>query len=374
MTNRPSGRVHGSRGAALVVGVVAALGLVVPARAWIWSQAQDMPVERLVGALEKRLELAPDDARAHLLLGRVHGYAFEFASGVVPLESRIPRIDTDDWWRGVELAGREGQALARLRAFPRRDADPESLAARGTVFTDAQLLAHLEQAVLHLARARQLAPDDPVAPLGLSYVLERAAHLATRVSPVVRAAVDGDAGALVDDETRAFLTQVVFQLSDEASPARTWAFETLRDAGAAGRVALREHVLRLDPELDTAIAALFRDAWLDAAREAAFDAFELAPPPGESEVAAALPSHDGLLRLVRHEAALRFVELDERLSPDAPDARRPVVEAEVARLRAARATRRAECRRSWSTCARSTRPPRRSRARTRAPWPTLEGA
>lgn len=117
----------------------------------------EIPVERLIENLERKLEAEPDNAQAHYLLARVHTMAF--ASGRnharVNPDTGAPRFDD----------GASGTFI------PPRGAAPVS---NGQAETGKERREHLEVAICHYRRALELDPDHLPSQVGLGWSLLKA--------------------------------------------------------------------------------------------------------------------------------------------------------------------------------------------------------
>jgi hypothetical protein len=183
------------------------LVLLLGTSAWaMWMRPTAMPVDRLIENLNQRVSEAPSDAALHLLLGRVHSYAFVFRSRVAPAYGEDPtgtssvvnivgsekfaqelpeeerKLEADD------AAGKLGDwQKPRLQTL--RDARE-----KGPV-TEEELLAHLAAGVSEHLAAVNLRTDLAAMHLGLAYLLEQGAPLADKldVDPLAPPKVAGDA-------------------------------------------------------------------------------------------------------------------------------------------------------------------------------------
>ena len=150
--------------AAVLLGAVAARAME--------SAYSDWPLERIVANLEQRLLSSPDDAQLHYNLGRAHGFAFALERSSLWATDHTPWVkDLDAQRRMAELPTMKTKSLGLPPPTP------------------AELLAHLSKGVQHLRRAYQLAtgPESrggfwaTESELGLAWLLETGAHLASRV-------------------------------------------------------------------------------------------------------------------------------------------------------------------------------------------------
>jgi hypothetical protein len=125
------------------------------------SLPRDVPIDRLVKNLDARLAKSPDDADLHYILGRLHALAFETGSEDVRVWMRRYQSgdgDLGDDWRPIEPANLDQPPHSEPRAV-----DPA---------VEARLRSHLKEALVHLNRAIELAPEIARYHLALASILE----------------------------------------------------------------------------------------------------------------------------------------------------------------------------------------------------------
>ncbi len=138
---------------------------------------ESTPVDRIIQNLEARLKDKPDDAEMHYRLGRTHGLAFELKTDTVSVWNRQDP---------TEIAERCWQWRSDRKEEPH----------------EAQLRAHLSEAIKHLSRALQLDPSSPHYHMALASVLESGLPLAGKVDQWPRPPAEGAAAHINDYLTR----------------------------------------------------------------------------------------------------------------------------------------------------------------------------
>ena len=277
--------------------------------AWAeWALPTDWPVARLVRNLERALERRPDDGTTLYALGRLHAYAFTFASDSVavfrdapPADESSDAIEVQPEELDHEIANDAVQRSVHARAAEK--SGPHAMPA-------AERLAHLEAAVRDLARARELLAERAEVSLSLATVLEAGAPFAAQVdSP----ALFGWKAELADEDRHA-LEGHVAELGSRNAVLAAAAERML------GEPATLERSLPLLWDARTskneaqrkAVAKLLARAWLTRAVESYRRAFEVAEEADgalETKPLANAWSVDPLEQLVSYEAGQACVRL-----------------------------------------------------------------
>jgi hypothetical protein len=165
-----------------VVGATVVL-IATTARSFWIGGAREVPIDRILSNIERRVAKDPNNSHSQYLLGRVHGAAF--ARG-------------DAW---VRMYGGDDTTFERDLDSPRSPLGCGPIASSGLQWRSkrasgpsAEHLApqescmHLTEAVRHLSRAVELAPDDALYHVGLACALDSGAHLAQQIDSTVIAA------------------------------------------------------------------------------------------------------------------------------------------------------------------------------------------
>jgi len=269
---------------------VASLGSVGTGAAPRWVGGVDVPVERLLENLSRAVRDDPSNAHVRYLLGRVHGLAFALGAREIALwGGRDP--DLSDPSR-IEIAQQVYQEGG--------ESEPEPEAS----------LEHLELAVRHLARAVELEPGEALYRLGLAYVLEHGAHLASHV----------DASALwaslppLDRDDEARYRARIAELDGEDTAARAAAFALLiADLDEAVPV-VDAHCAAASRRQQAEVRELLDLYWRTTAIDHYYEAFRLAHPQDvEAGSLDRSPRWEGLRRLVSFEAGEGFLRIQGEL-------------------------------------------------------------
>jgi hypothetical protein len=115
-------------------------------------QLQEVPIERLIANVERRVKAAPDDPGGQLELGRLHAMAFSL---------------------GAVAQVRSGTLHVYFGPEPRRLPWADEVTPPGKAPQDAAARAHLVEAIRLHREAVRLRPEDLVARLGLGWLLSR---------------------------------------------------------------------------------------------------------------------------------------------------------------------------------------------------------
>lgn len=278
-----------------------------------WAMPTGVPVERVVRNVEAYLEEHPDDAEAHYLLGRVHGYAFTFTTTQVGV---FERGDPGPWPNVAPDFLQDTMQPDEHNTIERPAAE--------------RLLDHLREAVEHHRRAIELDPSPARYHLGLAYLLDRGSHLASYVDWAPGA---GDETTPVAPDVRLAIREAMDELTYPADRNRDEALRTLRDLIRNDRPGAINLVLSYRTDAyearQAAVAQLLEEAWKRAALEPAFEAF--ARSIDEDLTIEEQPLR-GLRALASYEAGQMYLRLVEELNAtEGPDCAR--ISERVARVK-----------------------------------------
>lgn len=127
---------------------------------YMLPELQEVPIERLITNVERRVKAAPDDAGGRLELGRLHAMAFTAGGGVAQVRS--------------------GTLILYLGEEPRRLPWADEVTPPAKAPQDAVARAHLTDAIRLHREALRLRPGDAVARLGLGWLLSRSSDATER--------------------------------------------------------------------------------------------------------------------------------------------------------------------------------------------------
>jgi hypothetical protein len=238
-----------------VLAVAAAMALVVPAARGTWAiRPREVPVDRLLENANRSVREHPKEAHGYYVLGRLHSMAF--ATGA-------DRLQVSQSW------SREGQQ-EDPNALPRFLPWESILVRRGNRPTSSTLRDHLRESIRNYRKATELDPQQPLAWLGLGWVLEEASTLEEPFATPDEGPSEPLGGA-----ARARVRGLLVRLDGARLADRDAAAEALARELPAALPLLAEAASRAEPEARARIAKVAARYWQDRALAAYRRAYEL---------------------------------------------------------------------------------------------------
>lgn len=263
-----------------------------------WMTPHEVPIERLLPQLERRVERSPDDAHARYLLGRVHGAAV--ARGLASVRMYEDKLETE----GGELYRKrtnEGCGPIASTAFQRNSQVDKKL----PKLSREDRCAHLTESLRHLSRAVEFAPKDALYQLGLACAFDSGASLAVHVdASVIAASIVGNLSA---EETKLAIADLEALDSPDAK-VRDAAEKKLAALGVRATRFLSAHRDEASATRHAIVARLLESVWHDLAIEHYESAYLLAFDVNRRH---ATLLEDLVPDLASYEAAQSYIRLVE---------------------------------------------------------------